>query len=432
MARINLENGSALLTIRNAINTMFTELYDWFALFRIIDKGTAGVNIVGGVAENTINADASASTIAGGGNSTSFQSIGAADYATISGGYDNTIGANIASTISGGAHHTISGTATHGTIGGGSYNDIEGGDYGTIGGGTGHTLNAIEGTIAGGTSNTVSGRGGFVAGGSSNTVAANYSVINGGILNDIDSSSTYSTIAGGNTCLIKNSGNAYIGTGYQHKIGTASISGSASTIAGGYQNAIAQSTQAQYATIAGGRSNNVDGDYSTVLGGRNNDINSQHSVALGSYGKTTIFGQHVSATGQFLAAGDAQVNSFVLRKQTTDASTGEMRPDGSSQRIVLPDSTSWMFELNVVARRTDAIGGNAAYKLTGLISRDSGVASTAIVGTVSKTVIAETDSAWDVNVVAGTTYGDLTVQVTGEAEKTIQWVASLKAVSTTG
>jgi hypothetical protein len=53
------------------------------------------------------------------------------------------------------------------------------------------------------------------------------------------------------------------------------------------------------------------------------------------------------------------------------------------------------------------------------------------VGAVSKTIIAETNVAWDATVTADATNGALKVTVTGEAAKTIRWVASVAATQTT-
>ena len=55
-------------------------------------------------------------------------------------------------------------------------------------------------------------------------------------------------------------------------------------------------------------------------------------------------------------------------------------------------------------------------------------ASTILIGTVLKTVIAESVATWDANATADTTTGSLKVTVTGEAAKTIRWVAYVEMV----
>jgi hypothetical protein len=100
--------------------------------------------------------------------------------------------------------------------------------------------------------------------------------------------------------------------------------------------------------------------------------------------------------------------------------------------LVLPNDTTWMFEIDVVARRTDADGESAAYRLLGCIDRNANAASTALVGSVGKTVIAEDNAAWDVAATADTTNGAITVTVTGEASKTILWTARVRLVEASG
>lgn len=51
-------------------------------------------------------------------------------------------------------------------------------------------------------------------------------------------------------------------------------------------------------------------------------------------------------------------------------------------------------------------------------------AATALVGTVTKTVLARDSASWDANVAVGS--GALHITVTGEAAKTIRWVATVE------
>ena len=100
----------------------------------------------------------------------------------------------------------------------------------------------------------------------------------------------------------------------------------------------------------------------------------------------------------------------------------------SSNPIALPSNTSWVFRAEVVGRTTDAGTGDeesGAYTITGLIERDNAAADTRIVGSVTTTVIAEDDAAWDATATADTTNGALTITVTGNNETTIRWVATV-------
>lgn len=65
------------------------------------------------------------------------------------------------------------------------------------------------------------------------------------------------------------------------------------------------------------------------------------------------------------------------------------------------------------------------------MKRDANAGTTALIGSVSKTVLAETNVAWDAAVSADTTNGSILIQVTGEAAKTIRWVAVVQTVEVT-
>ncbi len=66
-----------------------------------------------------------------------------------------------------------------------------------------------------------------------------------------------------------------------------------------------------------------------------------------------------------------------------------------------------------------------------MIFRDNGVGTVAIQGNTSKTVLAESNTPWDANVFADTVNGGFTVTVTGQAGKTIRWLALVETVEIT-
>jgi hypothetical protein len=130
----------------------------------------------------------------------------------------------------------------------------------------------------------------------------------------------------------------------------------------------------------------------------------------------------------FAAQGDAQALDFVLRTSTPDATPKLMYPAGSGFSVSLPDNTTWAFEMTIAAR-CNTTGESAAYKIQGAIDRATGVASVALVGTPTTTVIAEDNAAWNVTAGVGTGDGSLRFTVTGEAAKDIRWVGRLQVTS---
>jgi hypothetical protein len=158
-----------------------------------------------------------------------------------------------------------------------------------------------------------------------------------------------------------------------------------------------------------------------------------NSVAVGAGSSATLAGSFATAGGSFATAGDAQEVDALLRNITTTATATELFLDGTAgtQRFVLPNNSAASFTILVTARRTDATGGAAGYKFEGNIRKDTTSASTALTGTPTKNVLGETNVGWDCSVSADTTNGSIKVTVTGEAAKTIRWVASVKAVIVT-
>lgn len=162
---------------------------------------------------------------------------------------------------------------------------------------------------------------------------------------------------------------------------------------------------------------------------------SDTSVALGTYSSGNSIGKFAYSTGRFTAAGDSQTGKIVLRKITTNATPVTLTVSGgsnASEQVILPNDSTYAFTILVVARRTDADNESAGYKFEGVVDRNDSAATTAIVGTVAKTVLAEDTAAWDCDVTADTTNGGLAITFTGEANKTILVVATCWTSEVTG
>jgi hypothetical protein len=155
------------------------------------------------------------------------------------------------------------------------------------------------------------------------------------------------------------------------------------------------------------------------------------SLAVGTGANATLYGQKAFANGSFATAGDAQRGMYVLRNITTTNGVTELFLDGASERLVLPDNSLFTFDILVAGRRTDATGGGAGYRFVGVAKKDATAGSITFVGTPSKTIIGETNNAWDAAVTVDTTAGSLRVRVTGETAKTIRWVATVQTTEVT-
>jgi len=136
------------------------------------------------------------------------------------------------------------------------------------------------------------------------------------------------------------------------------------------------------------------------------------------------------------AAGNDISNVSELQVLTSNSTPIELTTDGAAavagNMLVLDDDSSYVYDVLVTARRTDGNDESAAYQLFACMDRNTGVATTALVGSVSKTVIAEDTVAWDVNITADTTLGAPSIKATGENSKNIEWRARVRRTKVTG
>lgn len=178
----------------------------------------------------------------------------------------------------------------------------------------------------------------------------------------------------------------------------------------------------------------ADGVNSIALGsGAHTETTAPNSLAIGDQSLSRYPGSVVVANGRFGSAGDAQSGLYLLRTVTVNGVFTELFFDGTggSQRMVLPDDSTWTFCATITGHRQDASDGHAGYKIEGVIYRGSGVASVSLVGAPVVTVIAESDAIWDVKAAADTTNGSLRITARGQASKIVRWVARVETVEVT-
>jgi len=150
-----------------------------------------------------------------------------------------------------------------------------------------------------------------------------------------------------------------------------------------------------------------------------------NASAEGSGANAPLTGQNAVASGRFTANGDAQQSTYVLRNITSNATSTQLFLDGVAARMVVPNNSAWTFDILVVGRRTDAVGGAAGYKISGICRKDGTAGSMTFVGVPSRQILGETVASLDAVVSADTTNGSLNVSVSGIAAQTWRWVATV-------
>lgn len=180
-------------------------------------------------------------------------------------------------------------------------------------------------------------------------------------------------------------------------------------------------------SVAAGQNNTASGANSIALG-QNSQATQTNSIALGFNAVAKRTGSLAfSGVSSFVAAGDAQLTEMILTGNTTNATPLTLT---TPSRITINDTTTIGFEMVIVARRS-VTNESAMFRVQGVADRNSGAASTRIIGSPTKTVVARDSAAWDVSVTADTANGAISITVTGEASKSIGWVASVRLTEIT-
>lgn len=196
-----------------------------------------------------------------------------------------------------------------------------------------------------------------------------------------------------------------------------------------------------FGSVAIGPSTYATGNGSTSVGYGNSTQGWSNTVAIGTQAFCDFDGQMLISNGRFSANSDIGTGFFTSYIQTTDATTTELKIRASIYEtspptgvIRLSGDSSYIFDCDIIARNTATDDQSKAWNLKFAIRRGSSAANTALIGSATKTVIGEDTNAttWDVSVTADTTNGRPNISVTGEASKTIRWVANIRMTKVSG
>lgn len=196
-------------------------------------------------------------------------------------------------------------------------------------------------------------------------------------------------------------------------------SGPASGVLSGSNN----TASADISVVTGGTFNQATGVASWIPGGRTSST--RGLFAMGAWGGGGFSG----------AAGEAQREEHVLRRQTTDATATRLTADntvaGSANTINLSNFSAIAGRLTVRGRATSGANLSATWFVDVSATRDNGAATVLIEGgggtALTPTHSRGTGSAWRLDITADTTNGGIAITVTGALATTINWVASFVA-----
>lgn len=174
----------------------------------------------------------------------------------------------------------------------------------------------------------------------------------------------------------------------------------------------------------GGSHNQISGDSSALLNstalGESNTVLKSNSTAIGVNSLSSRFGEISLSNGRFSENGDSQTSVFVSRCLTSNAVQTEVFLNNSTERIKLSSDSAISFETLIVGKQQSSSNA-AGYKISGVICNNGG--TTALIGSITKTVLAESVASWDATIEADDTNDALVIKVTGTAGNDIRWVA---------
>ena len=135
------------------------------------------------------------------------------------------------------------------------------------------------------------------------------------------------------------------------------------------------------------------------------------------------YGPQDSASGDSESPGDARTSLYVLRRTVTTSDLSELFLDGASRRMVVPRNSTWTFDILISARASD--GDSAGIAIKGVIQNLNGV--TVMVAPPAEQRLGSTPA---LNVTAQALADDtsdaLAIQVTGEASRSLRFVAVVR------
>ena len=358
---------------------------------------TGNSSFIGGGIDNQANNISSG--VAGG-----RLNVASADYAMVGGGRENVASANFSSA-------------------GGGLSNAASGQYTTIPGGRQNTASAAYSAVAGGYLNAASGTGSAIDGGQQNVASSAYSFVGGGLTNTASGSAA--VVAGGESNTASG-GYSSVGGG---------ISNTASGLWSGVGSGLNNIASGGIAYVASGGANTASGDYSFVAGGSDNVASGNVSAVVGGvYGTTRgIIGYLVtpaSDTPIEAKAGVQQSGCLIVGVQTTNATATKLRSNssaaGATNQLILQNNSAALLYIDLIGwDQTDYITVNV---INGLIVRGANAASTVLKSPGYQNYEKSTGaSTWLMALSADTTNGGLVITVTGQASKTIRWVARIFA-----
>jgi hypothetical protein len=245
--------------------------------------------------------------------------------------------------------------------------------------------------------------------------------------------------------IVRDAANNVAAGTYSIAIGTANRVDNTESRAFGNSNTIVAANATaigQFNTVA------AAGSYSHIFG-NNNSLFSSNSVLIGSghnisHNSVTAIGQSafsesshslVLSTSAPFGSGNAQSEVYQLKAATTNATQTTLSTDGnalsSTNRLFIPNDTTCILVARIVARRTDVDNESLGYIMQGVVDNNSNFVDW-VGGAPTSTMLIKDSAPWSVGMTIDNTNKAVNIFVTGEAGKSIRWMAHVELIKIRG
>lgn len=181
--------------------------------------------------------------------------------------------------------------------------------------------------------------------------------------------------------------------------------------------ALGRAANGSYDGVAIGYSS-TGSSQSVALGRQANTNSKANSVALGYYSKVERYGE-VAKTADGSGSPKYLKSEVQWFGEISGSNQTEIFLNGANQRCIIISQSSMTF-LILITARNNSQNKTKSWKIEGAIQRNSSNL-TSLIGSINKTVVADSGVSWDVTAEADDTNEALVVKVTGEQDATIRW-----------
>lgn len=124
----------------------------------------------------------------------------------------------------------------------------------------------------------------------------------------------------------------------------------------------------------------------------------------------------------------AYTNQYAFSGNTTNSTETEIFINGvSNSRLSVANNKTLFYNIDIMARRIDVAGDYGAFKISGVVNRNSS-GTVSDVGDIFQVIVVRTNNNYDCDARADNTNKTINIYVTGASAQNISWNAVVTTV----